>query len=54
MSRFNLPEPKPDPLLQLIGRYRNDTRSNNIDLGVGVYRDDHGNTPVMAAVKEAE
>jgi len=54
MSRFNLPEPKPDPLLQLIGRYRNDTRSNKIDLGVGVFRDDHGNTPVMAAVKEAE
>ena len=54
MSRFNLPEPKPDPLLQLIGRYRNDDRSNKIDLGVGVFRDDHGNTPIMAAVKEAE
>ena len=25
-----------------------------IDLGVGVYRDDQGNTPIMQAVKEAE
>lgn len=54
MTQFNLPEPQPDPLLQLIGKYRADTRTDKIDLGVGVYRDDHGNTPVLAAVKEAE
>lgn len=54
MAQFNLPEPQPDPLLQLIGRYRADTRDNKIDLGVGVFRDDQGNTPVLAAVKEAE
>jgi len=54
MSQFNLPDPVADPLLQLIGRYRADKRSDKIDLGVGVFRDDHGNTPVMAAVKEAE
>jgi len=54
MSQFNLPEPVADPLLALIGRYRADKRSDKIDLGVGVFRDDHGNTPVMAAVKEAE
>ncbi len=54
MAQFNLPEPQPDPLLQLIGKYRADTRPDKIDLGVGVYRDDHGNTPVLAAVKAAE
>ncbi len=54
MAQFKLPEPQPDPLLQLIGKYREDTREEKIDLGVGVYRDDHGNTPVLEAVKEAE
>ncbi len=54
MAQFELPEPQPDPLLQLIGRYRADTRSNKIDLGVGVYKDNQNNTPVLAAVKEAE
>ncbi len=54
MPTFELPEPQPDPLLQLISRYRADTRANKIDLGVGVYRDDSANTPIMNAVKEAE
>ena len=54
MAQFNLPEPQPDPLLQLISQYRADTRENKIDLGVGVYRDHRGQTPVLAAVKEAE
>ena len=54
MAEFNLPEPQIDPLLNLISRYRADTRDNKIDLGVGVYRDDNGNTPVLMAVKEAE
>jgi aromatic-amino-acid transaminase len=34
--------------------FRDDERSDKIDLGVGVYRDESGNTPVMAAVKAAE
>lgn len=54
MLKFNLPEPKADPLLALIGRYRADTRPDKIDLGVGVYRDNNGNTPVLTAVKAAE
>ncbi len=54
MAQFNLPEPQPDPLLQLISQYRADKRSDKIDLGVGVYRDHQGNTPVLSAVKEAE
>ncbi|MGH6950966.1 MAG: aromatic amino acid transaminase, partial [Vitreimonas sp.] len=44
----------PDPLLKIIKMFREDKRRDKIDLGVGVYRDASGNTPVMAAVKEAE
>lgn len=44
----------PDPLLSLIALYRNDPRPQKIDLGVGVYRDAAGDTPVFAAVKAAE
>jgi aromatic-amino-acid transaminase len=44
----------PDPLLKIIAMFRADQRSDKIDLGVGVYKDASGNTPVMRAVKEAE
>lgn len=43
-----------DALLGLIGLYRADQRPGKIDLGVGVFRDDSGRTPVMRAVKAAE
>ena len=43
-----------DSLLALIGAYRADARPNKIDVGISVYRDEHGDTPVMAAVKRAE
>jgi aromatic-amino-acid transaminase len=43
-----------DPLLKIIKMFREDPRRDKIDLGVGVYRDENGNTPVMKAVKEAE
>lgn len=47
--------PKPaDPLLKIIKMFRDDPRADKIDLGVGVYRDENGATPVMRAVKEAE
>jgi aspartate/tyrosine/aromatic aminotransferase len=44
----------PDKILSLMGLFRNDTRPNKIDLGVGVYRDTAGRTPVMRTVREAE
>jgi aromatic-amino-acid transaminase len=44
----------PDPLLSLIAQFRDDPREQKIDLGVGVYRDANGVTPVMRCVKEAE
>ncbi|MGD9965919.1 MAG: aromatic amino acid transaminase [Hyphomonadaceae bacterium] len=50
----NLVQKAPDPLLKIINMFRDDPRSDKIDLGVGVYRDASGATPVMAAVKEAE
>jgi len=44
----------PDKILALIGLYRADPRPNKVDLGVGVYRDGAGRTPVLRAVREAE
>ena len=43
-----------DPILGLMAAYRADNSPTKIDLGVGVYKDGRGRTPVMAAVKEAE
>ncbi|OJY31883.1 MAG: aromatic amino acid aminotransferase [Rhodobacterales bacterium 65-51] len=43
-----------DKILQLIAMFREDTRADKIDLGVGVYKDPTGLTPVMRAVKAAE
>ncbi|WP_259780268.1 amino acid aminotransferase [Aestuariispira ectoiniformans] len=52
---FETLKPAPgDKILALIAAYREDTRPDKIDLGVGVYRDDKGATPVLRAVKEAE
>lgn len=48
-------KPQPaDKILELMGQYRADTRQGKIDLGVGVYKDANGHTPVMRAVKAAE
>jgi aspartate/tyrosine/aromatic aminotransferase len=44
----------PDAILVLIGEHQNDSRENKIDLGVGVYRDESGQTPVLNSVKKAE
>lgn len=44
----------PDPLLSLIALYKNDPRPQKLDLGVGVYRDAAGDTPVFASIKAAE
>ena len=43
-----------DKILQLIAMFREDKRTDKIDLGVGVYKDPTGLTPVMRAVKAAE
>lgn len=43
-----------DKILALMAMYREDPRPTKIDLGVGVYKNAEGVTPVMRAVKEAE
>jgi len=45
---------KPDGILMLMQMYRDDPRTDKVDLGVGVYKDATGNTPVMRAIKAAE
>ena len=50
----SLPEPKADAILALMMAFRADERTDKIDLGVGIYKDAHGKTPVMQAVKRAE
>ncbi|OHV12942.1 aromatic amino acid transaminase [Kushneria phosphatilytica] len=43
-----------DAILGLIEAFKQDPNPEKVDLGVGVYRDAHGNTPVLASVKKAE
>ena len=52
---FNQLKAQPaDKILALMAAFREDPREGKIDLGVGVYKDATGNTPVMRAVKAAE
>jgi len=44
---------KPDGILMLMQMFRDDPREDKVDLGLGVYKDATGNTPVMRAVKTA-
>jgi aromatic-amino-acid transaminase len=50
----NLTPQPPDKILELVKLYRADPRDAKIDLGVGVYKNAEGVTPVMRAVKAAE
>ena len=43
-----------DKIFVLMAEYAADPRTNKIDLGVGVYKDDKNVTPIMSAVKKAE
>ena len=44
----------PDPILGIIAAHAADTNPNKIDLGIGVYKDEAGNTPILESVKKAE
>lgn len=44
----------PDPILGLIAAHALDPNPRKIDLGIGVYRDESGNTPMLDCVLEAE
>jgi aspartate/tyrosine/aromatic aminotransferase len=50
----NLKPQATDKILALIQMFKDDPRDGKIDLGVGVYKDATGLTPVMHAVKAAE
>ena len=55
MSLFSAVEMAPrDPILGLNEAFNADTRSTKVNLGVGVYYDDNGKIPLLAAVKAAE
>jgi len=43
-----------DPILGLLTQYREDTHPQKVDLGVGVYKDPTGVTPILSCVKKAE
>lgn len=43
-----------DPILGLMAAYREDPNTNKVDLGVGVYRDNDGNTPILECVLAAQ
>ncbi|PPI88755.1 aromatic amino acid aminotransferase [Candidatus Pantoea edessiphila] len=43
-----------DPILGLADLFYADNRSNKINLGIGVYKDNFGNTPILKSVKKAE
>ncbi len=49
-----LTAPAPDKIIALIGIYAADGRTGKVDLGIGVYKDAQGRTPIMRAVKAAE
>ena len=50
----DLPPVQSDSLLQLIALCNADPRPEKIDVGVGVFRDADGNTPILKVVKKAE
>ncbi|WP_111641019.1 amino acid aminotransferase [Marinimicrobium alkaliphilum] len=49
-----LPQLPADPILGLSVAFQQDNNPDKVDLGVGVYKDDAGRTPIMAAVHAAE
>ncbi|HEX5258522.1 MAG TPA: amino acid aminotransferase [Sphingomicrobium sp.] len=50
----DLPPAVNDSLIALIGMVNADPRPDKIDVGVGVFRDGAGNTPILKVIKEAE
>ncbi|HAS6038341.1 TPA: aspartate/tyrosine/aromatic aminotransferase [Vibrio vulnificus] len=49
-----LPTPALDPILSLTVAFRNDPRDQKVDLGIGVYKNNKGETPIMLAVSQAQ
>lgn len=49
-----IPAKKGDSILALMTEFRNDPRTDKMDLGIGIYRNNEGETPIMKAVMEAQ
>ena len=43
-----------DAILGLTEAFKNDDNNQKVNLGVGVYKDDQGNTPILSCIKTAE
>lgn len=55
MSMFQHIQAAPaDPILGLGEAFKAEARAGKINLGIGVYKDAQGNTPIIKAIKEAE
>jgi len=54
LSLADLPPVKSDSLLALIAMAAADSRADKIDVGVGVFRDASGRTPILKVMKQAE
>ena len=50
----NIQKQPPDKILALMTAFKDDPREQKLDLGVGVYKDSSGNTPIMRSIKAAE
>lgn len=52
---FNvLPKLPADPILGLSAAFKTDLNTKKVDLGVGVYKDEQGNTPILTSVAKAQ
>ncbi len=49
-----LPTPPQDPILGLAKLFAQDRADNKVDLGIGVYKDERGEVPILRSVKQAE
>ena len=49
-----LQQQPPDKILDLMQTFKEDPRANKLDLGIGVYKNENGQTPIINAVKKAE
>lgn len=49
-----LPQLPADPILGLSAAFKQDTNPNKVDLGVGVYKDEQGRTPILGSVAKAQ
>ena len=43
-----------DAILGLTEAFKNDDNTQKVNLGVGVYKDEQGNTPILSCIKTAE